>query len=122
MSTEILSLAVSTKRFFLPSAKTSRPLATRVRLLNQNFECVLDVQVAPPTATQRSNTDISEMPSICEVKARVLKDYIARCKVVVGFKVWESLAALNISGAKRVPEAVQVVDLKNSVDRSALYY
>lgn len=62
--------------------------------------------------------------SLCEVKKRVIKEVLSQAKVLVGHRVWESLAALNINGMKRLPEALQVVELgePNYVGRSCYYY
>ncbi len=62
--------------------------------------------------------------SLCKVKKHMIKEVLSQAKVLVGYRVWESLAALNINGMKRLPEGLQVVELGESthVDRSCYYY
>ena len=132
-----LSLCVSTKPFFLPTLNRTRPLATRLRLTDHLHHCLLDVLIAPlpsSSAAPEANASGKEgsgectaekvQHSLCEVKKRVIKEVLSQAKVLVGHRVWESLAALNINGMKRLPEALQVVELgePNYVGRSCYYY
>ena len=103
---------MSTKRFYLPSLNSTRLVATRVRLLDDSLTCLLDLTLAPPVKPSIINecktksitpADTSSLPTVCDVKSLLLKNYLQDEKVVVvGYKVWESLAAININGCKRV--------------------
>ena len=113
-----LSLCVSTKPFFLPTLNRTRALATRLRLTDHLNHCLLDVSIAPPSASIANEatintagrmdvtgecTDEKVQHSMCEVKKRMIKEVLSQAKVLVGHRVWESLAALNINGMKRLP-------------------
>ena len=54
----------------------------------------------------------------------MIKEVLKKTDVLVGYRVWESLAALNINGMKRLPEGLHVVELgePTKVDRSCYYY
>ena len=49
--------------------------------------------------------------TLCEVKKHMIKEVLRKTDVLVGYRVWESLAALNINGMKRLPEGLNVVEL-----------
>lgn len=133
-----LSLCVTTKPFFLPSLNRTRHLATRLRLTDHLHHCLLDVSIAPPTsladpdavATAGSKTEFAEgsaenlQQTLCEVKKHMIKEVLRQTNVLVGYRVWESLAALNINGMKRLPQGLHVVELgvPTRVDRSCYYY
>jgi hypothetical protein len=120
-----LSLCVTTKPFFLPSLNRTRPLATRIRLTDHLHHCLLDVSIAPPSslagaasvATAGTKEGYGEcsaekvQQTLCEVKKHMIKEVLRKTDVLVGYRVWESLAALNINGMKRLPEGLNVVEL-----------